>query len=118
MPRSALSPCSVVGCQAMATRGSLCEDHKYRSANPWQPFYMTKEWKRLSGLVKAQERACRRCGGTVDLEVDHITALADGGERLDRANLQVLCRDCHARKTALDVRKRRTEGRRYLTPTR
>jgi 5-methylcytosine-specific restriction endonuclease McrA len=52
-----------------------------------------------------------------NLEVDHRVSLSDGGPRLDRANLQVLCRDCHEHKTHEDRHKREREGRRYLTPS-
>ena len=38
--------------------------------------------------------------------VDHIVPIADGGEKLDEDNLQSLCQDCHARKTADDLVKR------------
>jgi 5-methylcytosine-specific restriction enzyme A len=32
-------------------------------------------------------------------EADHVVALSKGGRRLDTANLQALCKACHARKT-------------------
>jgi len=35
-----------------------------------------------------------------NLEVDHITRLADGGHPLDETNLQTLCDECHMEKTA------------------
>ena len=38
-------------------------------------------------------------------EVDHIIPLCIGGERLDPANLQCLCRPCHQQKTREDKRK-------------
>ena len=45
------------------------------------------------------------------LEVDHVTALADGGGEYDPANLQTLCRVCHFGKT-----KRENEARRPPPP--
>lgn len=43
-------------------------------------------------------------------EVDHIVPLRQGGARLDRSNLQSLCRPCHAQKTRSDYEtKRRSE---------
>jgi len=36
--------------------------------------------------------------------LDHIKPLSAGGERLSDANVQWLCRDCHAAKTAEDER--------------
>ena len=33
-------------------------------------------------------------------EVDHIQPIAEGGARLDPANLRPLCKPCHSRHTA------------------
>lgn len=52
---------------------------------------------------------CRACGTRCParlLDVDHIVELAVGGEALDSANLQTLCRPCHRRKTAGFLRSR------------
>lgn len=35
-------------------------------------------------------------------EVDHIQPISDGGHRFDEANLQTLCKPCHAAKTAAE----------------
>ena len=43
---------------------------------------------------------------TVATEVDHITQIADGGTD-DYDNLQAICHDCHADKTARENGKRR-----------
>lgn len=37
-------------------------------------------------------------------EVDHKLALVNGGKEFDKSNLQVLCQDCHKKKTKSDVR--------------
>lgn len=70
-----------------------------------------RDWDKLRLAVMQDEPLCRRCnddGRTVAADlVDHIQPIEDGGERLDRANLQPLCRQCHAVKTGDDVRKRR-----------
>jgi 5-methylcytosine-specific restriction protein A len=58
-------------------------------------------------MVRAEEPICRHCQINASQMVDHIVALADGGTRLDRSNLQALCLRCHARKTAAEVRIRR-----------
>ena len=50
---------------------------------------------------------CRECGKAARLEVDHRTALADGGQPWDLDNLQALCSPCHFGKTALENRARR-----------
>jgi hypothetical protein len=43
---------------------------------------------------------CLACGKHATyLEADHIVELKDGGAPLDPANVLLLCRPCHARKT-------------------
>ena len=39
------------------------------------------------------------------VEVDHIIAVALGGDMWDKKNMQVLCRNCHAEKTKNDMVK-------------
>jgi 5-methylcytosine-specific restriction enzyme A len=70
-----------------------------------------RTWQRLAEAVLSDEPLCRMCkdkglrsGATL---VDHIKPIEDGGPRLDRNNLQPLCRDCHATKTGVDIRTRR-----------
>lgn len=57
------------------------------------------QWRRVRLAVLTREPICRDCGGLAH-EVDHIRPLSQGGGRLDPRNLQPLCRECHARKTA------------------
>ncbi|MFF4771121.1 HNH endonuclease [Streptomyces sp. NPDC001255] len=60
---------------------------------------------RLRALVVARGGArCERCGSLVladVVDVDHVRALARGGEDTD-GNVQVLCRPCHGVKTGED----------------
>jgi len=49
-----------------------------------------------------------------DLEVDHITRLADGGHPFDPGNLQTLCSECHEEKTAEENSGARTPSREEL----
>jgi len=56
----------------------------------------------MAKQVKREEPICRRCRREPSAEVDHIIPLSLGGERLDRANLQPLCKTCHSRKTATE----------------
>lgn len=76
------------------------------------PFYLSPEWRRLSGRIK-RERGfrCEQCGRDASptgmgLMVDHVHEIRDGGARLDHANLRVLCAACHAHKTAAAARLR------------
>jgi 5-methylcytosine-specific restriction endonuclease McrA len=75
-------------------------------------FYSTPEWR------EARARAINRAGGVCAEHgpscqvqrfpgdphrprayVDHITEIKDGGDKLDPANLQVLCASAHTAKT-------------------
>lgn len=38
-----------------------------------------------------------------ELDVDHIIAIANGGDVFDKKNLQVLCKNCHKKKTKQDM---------------
>jgi 5-methylcytosine-specific restriction endonuclease McrA len=51
-------------------------------------------------------QSCRRRFRVAALEVDHIVEIARGGPPLDPANLQTLCRGCHATKTRHFLRGR------------
>ena len=70
--------------------------------------------KRLNGRAGVERRArwlsehplCAHClkrgRYTAAEQVDHVVALANGGEE-DESNLQSLCRPCHIQKTADDT---------------
>ena len=54
-------------------------------------------------ILFRDEYTCQKCGQvTIDLEVDHITPLGDGGRESD-ANRQCLCKQCHIKKTAKEL---------------
>lgn len=68
-------------------------------------------WRKLRLVVLGREPLCRTCAaaGRVEpaTEVDHIMPFSVGGVinealRLDTANLQPLCKSCHAAKTATE----------------
>lgn len=46
---------------------------------------------------------CEKCAykppNTLELELDHIRAISAGGRPFDPANVRLLCRDCHKRKS-------------------
>jgi hypothetical protein len=58
-------------------------------------------------MILQGEPLCREClrGDhlTLATEVDHIVPMRQGGARLDRANLQPLCGNCHRRKTRAET---------------
>ena len=79
-------------------------------------FYQSPEWRALKASVIAERG--RVCEGidvpahgvptTERLHCDHRIELADGGAKLDPANIVLLCVPCHNRKTAASARKRYT----------
>lgn len=67
---------------------------------------------RAAAIARANGH-CERCKATLkpgEAEVDHILPDILGGEPV-LANAQVLCRVCHAEKTAADVRRTRKADR-------
>jgi 5-methylcytosine-specific restriction protein A len=84
------------------------------------PVYTSSEWRALIAQIIAHRgRRCEKCGRVRDelgklvrIFGDHIRELRDGGPLLDPNNVELLCGDCHARKTAA-VRAART-AMRYL----
>ena len=63
-------------------------------------------WTRKAKQHKAIEISCRKCGSIVGLECDHIVPLHRGGTN-DPGNLQSLCKECHAIKTATECSDRK-----------
>ena len=71
-------------------------------------------WDRLRLRILRRDcglcQPCRRRGlVTAGGEVDHIVPKAEGGSD-DDGNLQCICRDCHAAKTALESARARGGG--------
>jgi 5-methylcytosine-specific restriction endonuclease McrA len=66
-----------------------------------QPVYYSRAWRRLVAQLKLERgEYCQACGKHATyLKADHIVELKDGGAALDPANVRLLCRPCHARKT-------------------
>jgi 5-methylcytosine-specific restriction protein A len=68
-----------------------------------------RTWRRLRLMMLREHPLCTRCGRAASL-IDHVMPIEDGGARLDPANLQALCRDCHARKTHEDMQRRKAKA--------
>jgi len=65
--------------------------------------YDRADWKRIAALQLAREPLCQSCDGVVPATlVDHIVPIKQGGAERDPANLQSLCRCCHADKTSAE----------------
>jgi 5-methylcytosine-specific restriction protein A len=65
--------------------------------------YDTANWKKIAALQLARQPLCQSCDGVVAASlVDHIIPITKGGAERDPANLQSLCRECHAQKTSCE----------------
>jgi len=82
-------------------------DRTYRNKSS-RKIYDSKKWRedvRPSILFRDGMR-CVKCGSNINLIVDHIHELKDGGDPFDENNLETLCKKCHAVKTAKEKAKR------------
>ena len=87
--------------KARGSKLSVSESFKRR----WQ---RSAEWRRIrEHVLKRDGHKCRECGFPFRLEVDHIIRPEVGGELKALDNLQVLCRECHARKSAAEAKGKR-----------
>ena len=119
------APCRSIGCPNTVRGGGYCEVHKdeehkkdydnrklrYERDNDSkdrQRFYHSRKWQAIRLKVLQEHPVCQviNCLNPAS-EVDHITAIQDGGSMTDRANLQALCVSCHAKKTAREVSDRK-----------
>ena len=111
MPTSAPRLCVAPGCPHDAVRRGRCAAHltdEYRRIERYRGSAASRgynyQWTQLRQRVLRRRPFCVVCerAGVIQLaqELDHIVPLVQGGSRLDEANLQPLCRVCHAAKTA------------------
>lgn len=75
---------------------------RQREANNYEPKWLVVREK----VLQRDSRRCAECGSTERPQVDHIVPESNGGAPFDEANLQVLCRSCHHRKTGLESSQR------------
>ena len=87
-------PCAEADCPTI-TIDTRCAAHRRRSSR-------SPTWRAVRRAVLAARWRCELCGAPA-VEVDHITAIADGGAELDPANLQALCHRCHLTKSAAEA---------------
>lgn len=91
--------CAKVAVESPQGENFRCEMHWRK---PWAGQSASQRERPLTVAEKdfIRERdwhVCRNCGKPAH-QVDHIVEYADGGSR-DPSNLQLLCDDCHAKKT-------------------
>lgn len=115
MPKRPARPCRERGCNQTTTdRSGYCKqhvgDHKWK--NRIQGTTSSRgygwRWQQLRQAKLAREPLCRVCSQngrtTLATEVDHIKPKSSGGTD-QWSNLQPICRECHAQKTAREGNK-------------
>jgi 5-methylcytosine-specific restriction protein A len=121
-PSAIPRPCRHPGCPGKTTVGLYCDKHypQYQRAKDARikrshahdteyhdrlAFYRSTAWQRARTMHLHNCPICVTLGcGILATEVDHIVPMIEGGEPLDDANLQSLCKGCHSRKTLREVR--------------
>lgn len=68
-------------------------------------WYNTRAWRNVRAQVLAAQQCCMQCGSACFLEVHHINKAQTLEEFLDIDNLVVLCRECHKKVTAAQMRQ-------------
>ena len=77
---------------------------RYRGPPVVSRFYSTANWQAIAKRQLARQPLCQGCPGVVPATlVDHIIPIKQGGALRDPANLQSLCRSCHAAKTKAET---------------
>ncbi len=69
------------------------------------PLYASTKWRKYrQAILMRRGGQCESCGTIPlfdrELHIDHIRPIAEGGEVYNEANLQILCIQCHGKKTA------------------
>lgn len=66
-----------------------------------EPFYSSAPWLALRDRVRREAQGrCQRPGcNRRGFIVDHIVEIRDGGAKLERGNVWLMCSSCHATKT-------------------
>lgn len=101
--------------------GKIADKYKYCSIACKKSRRTTrKEWIEIRKQILIEEdftcRSCHKKLEETELEIDHIIEIADGGDKQDRKNLEVLCKYCHKWKTkiAAGLRVKKSKKRKYV----
>lgn len=114
MPYAPKKPCAQPGCGGL-TDARYCARHAHveaeeraavhRHVDQHRPSASKRgyghTWQKLRKLILHRDPVCVMCAREAATEVDHIVALAKGGDNA-LENLQGLCKSCHSRKTATE----------------
>ena len=128
MPMQLKKRCAVRGCPR-TTRNRYCDEHLPlarklydRNRGTTKQRGYDEAWKRIAKQRRALDcylcQDCHKHGLVVPSPVvDHILPIHVRPDwRLEIDNTQVLCRDCHTRKTSKDMHKYGGPSNRNLTP--
>src|SRR5688500_4797006 len=94
-------------CPSPATYRGRCQAHartNERHTHTHKHLYNSVRWQRTRRTVLFKQPLCE-CGA-IATDVDHVTAIEDGGNPWALFNLQALCASCHATKTNRELRTR------------
>ena len=106
VPTKHPSPCNQPRCSKL-TQGGYCDEHETEhqdfstlQESEENQFYSTTRWRKVRKRYISRHPVCqvKNCDTPTQV-VDHIKPIEFGGEKLDRENLQSLCRAHHAKKT-------------------
>ena len=104
MPMKAAKACSYPGCPNLvrSTKTSYCEKHereRQQKKNAERPSKRSqgydKRWRRISASYLRAHPFCEMCGKPAEVTHHKIRKKEGGTDSI--ANLQALCRACHAR---------------------
>lgn len=117
--------CGWAGCNKIVTSGKyFCEYHQnisdenrrknaFHNATRYADYH-DPLWRSESKKYLNEKGCCEKCGSTEGLQVHHIIPVRYAPQLfMERANWQVLCRNCHQAETAREIgeRKRRSGDR-------
>jgi|GEM_PF-4464717 len=83
-------------------------DERYQQLMNDRRFVYQNDWE----LRRADDRMPEKPRYFIDFDVDHKVAIVNGGNEWDEENLQVLCKECHKKKTKGDVRASKVQRKR------
>jgi 5-methylcytosine-specific restriction endonuclease McrA len=104
LSRRVPKPCTNCGTLTTTSRCNRCRGSSTDRGYDWR-------WQKARAAVLDRDGyRCRWCGRPANT-VDHVVALADGGARLDPANLVAACRPCNSKRGAETAQARKVGGR-------
>ena len=89
----------------------VATDEFFHEDLPYAHMDKNEEWKKECPLPDPRDIEREK----IELNVDHIRAITNGGDEWGESNLQTLCEDCHKQKTREDMAIKRN-GSNLLLP--